>query len=376
MANSLSSDKRFTASKKADDEKSVWFYFLRDSTGQIAKCQKCDKELKTAGGSTKGLHVHLHTKHDIDLLKRKPATDAESGESSASLKNSSSSSSAPCDDQINPTTNKRCRVKISGYFVPQNDKSLGATLARMIALDGLSFNIFCTSQDLRDAVRASGHHNLPTSPTGIQMLVMRYASSLRAQVTAEIKEERKAGQKFSLTFDEWSSLRNRRYMNINVHTKEGKFWSLGLTRVEGTMPAKKCIELVSKRLQMHGLRIESDVVCITTDGASVMTKVGKDLSRYSIAQQLCIAHGLQLAVLDVLYKKQAELHFPESNGEAETDSCIFESAATDGISITESEMVTSATHCLTKKQTLKMKCCKLCLAAETRNLHSTQTTLI
>ena len=35
MANSLSSE-RFTASKKADDEKSVWFYFLRDSTGQIA----------------------------------------------------------------------------------------------------------------------------------------------------------------------------------------------------------------------------------------------------------------------------------------------------------------------------------------------------
>jgi len=27
-------------------------------------------------------------------------------------------------------------------------------------------------------------------------------------------------QKFSLTFDEWTSRKNRRYLNINVHYKE------------------------------------------------------------------------------------------------------------------------------------------------------------
>lgn len=45
----------------------------------------------------------------------------------------------------------------------------------------------------------------------------------------------------------------------------------------------------------------NEIVCIMTDGASVMTKVGK-ISPTD--QQLCFAHGLQLAVLDVLYRKK------------------------------------------------------------------------
>ena len=28
------------------DENSVWFYFLRDKENQLAKCKKCDKEVK------------------------------------------------------------------------------------------------------------------------------------------------------------------------------------------------------------------------------------------------------------------------------------------------------------------------------------------
>ncbi|CAB3224184.1 unnamed protein product [Arctia plantaginis] len=42
---------------------------------------------------------------------------------------------------------------------------------------------------------------------------------------------------------------------------------------------------------------------MTTDGASVMVKVGKLVSCY---QQLCFAHGIQLAVVDILYKKRVE----------------------------------------------------------------------
>lgn len=41
-----------------------------------------------------------------------------------------------------------------------------------------------------------------------------------------------------------------------------------------------------------------------TDGASVMTKIGKISSTY---QQLCFAHGIQLAVIDVLYKNKSKV---------------------------------------------------------------------
>ena len=38
-----------------------------------------------------------------------------------------------------------------------------------------------------------------------------------------------------------------------------------------------------------------------TDGASVMKKLG---GCWLVNQQLCFAHGVQLAVIDVLYKKR------------------------------------------------------------------------
>ena len=48
-----------------------------------------------------------------------------------------------------------------------NDASLSAVLARMTACDGLSFNIFTTSPDLRKSLTALGH-SLPKSVVGIR----------------------------------------------------------------------------------------------------------------------------------------------------------------------------------------------------------------
>lgn len=49
------------------------------------------------------------------------------------------------------------------------------------------------------------------------------------------------------------------------------------------------------------LDLQPDIIGMRTVGASVMVKVGKLESRY---QQLCFAHDIQLAVVDILYKKK------------------------------------------------------------------------
>jgi hypothetical protein len=90
-------------------------------------------------------------------------------------------------------------------------------------------------------------------------------------------------------------------MNVNVHGKAATIWNLGLVRVHGSMPAEKCVELLEKKLSAFGLSLKDDIVAICTDGASVMTKVGKLITS---EQQLCYAHGIQLAVIDVLYRKR------------------------------------------------------------------------
>ena len=120
---------------------------------------------------------------------------------------------------------------------------------------------------------------------------------------------KKQNRKFSLSFDEWTSLKNRRYLNLNVHI-QNKFWKLGLVRVHGSLPAESCIKLIEERMDLFGLNVHEDVVCIATDGAAVMLKDGKLLC---CEQQFCVAYGIHLAVLDVLYKKPVYKSVEEIN---------------------------------------------------------------
>ena len=65
------------------------------------------------------------------------------------------------------------------------------------------------------------------------------------------------------------------------------------------MPVEKCISLLKERLHNFKIKLEDDTIDITTDGASVMKKLGKILEiDYTLPT-------LQLAVISVLYKKDA-----------------------------------------------------------------------
>ena len=66
----------------------------------------------------------------------------------------------------------------------------------------------------------------------------------------------------------------------------------------GSMPAEKCADLLRVKLAEFDLDLSRHVTCVTTDGASVMAKFGRSLP---CEHQLCFAHGVHLAVIDVLY---------------------------------------------------------------------------
>lgn len=257
----------------------AWEYFLRERMGQCAQCKICKSTIKTVGGSTKGLHVHLETKHKINVRKR----PSEKG-----------------DETENEMPAKSANTLDKYGFLAPDDLSLPATLARMAACDGIPFQTFAKSNDLRRGLHALGFTDIPQSPNGIHGIIMAHGDSIRKQTIAELASMKKNGTRFSVTFDEWTSLQNRRYMNVNVHAGGEKFWNLGLIRVKGSMPATQCIKLLKEKLSMFGLNLDNDIVCIVTDGASVMTKTGKLINAQ---HQLCLAHGIQLAVLDILYKK-------------------------------------------------------------------------
>lgn len=249
----------------------VWNYFQRNNAKTEATCNICKKIIKTNGGSTSGVHSHLKTQHKINSMKRK----------------------------LELNTNIKCSEKsskITTFFSKAIDDSFPAVAARMVAKDGMPFTIFCTSMDLRNLLIAKGY-NVPKSSNTIRDIIMKYAENINQSIVNEISQRIHQGETLSLTFDEWTSLKNRRYMNVNVHAHE-TFWNLGLCRVSGSMPADKCIEILKKKLSQFNIHLEH-IISITTDEASIMQKVGRLLN---VHHQLCLAHGIQLAIVKVLYK--------------------------------------------------------------------------
>ena len=239
----------------------IWKHFLKSVCGKLAQCKACNKTLKCDGGSTKGLHVHLKSAHQIDILIKRKNTQTE-----------------------NDTQTKRSKIQTIDKFV--NDATLSAILTRMTACDGLPFSIFITSQDLRKSLTALGH-TLPKSVTSIREQVMKYGLHVTERIKHDLILKKSNGEKFSITLDEWTSMRNRRYLNLNVHGV-GYFWNLGLVRIHGSFSAEKCIETISSKLKDFELDLQSDIIAITTDGCSMMKKVGRLLPTI---HQLCYAHG-------------------------------------------------------------------------------------
>jgi len=146
-----------------------------------------------------------------------------------------------------------------------DENSLPATLSRLTACDGLSFTVIVKSKDLRRGLVSMGFSQLPTSVDSIKQQVMKYGQKVRSLVMANLERKKAEGQRFSLTFDEWTSTRNRRYMNINAHARDGEYWSLGLLRVHGSMSVDRCVTLVEQKLtefvQRHRVHLHRRLQC-------------------------------------------------------------------------------------------------------------------
>ena len=134
-------------------------------------------------------------------------------------------------------------------------------------------------------------------------LVYKQYDEVKDLVMTEMKQSLDSGKRFSLTLDEYSSLKNKRYLNINVHQDKDKFWNLGMVAISGRMTSEKIVEEVENKLTEFDLSLKRHIVASVTDGASVMVKFGRIIE---CEHQLCFAHAIHLAVCDVLYKKQTD----------------------------------------------------------------------
>lgn len=271
--------------------KSVAWQYFDKLDAESAQCKLCENKaiILTKGGSTKGLISHLAAKHHVNI-----------GSSSCGIGNSKATLKRPCNDtseEVKLDEQQKCKKsKITEYFTKTDNNSLDAVVARMTSLDYFPFRVFITSNDLRLSMQARGF-TLPKSEVTIHKIVMDYAVSAKERTKLYLNKKKIVGDRFACTLDEWSSKRNRRYLGVTLSTHDHVSINLGLLRIS-SMPADVCVVNVTKFLQEFGVNVPSDVICFSTDGASVMKKFG---SLIGTEHQLCYAHGIHLAVCEVLY---------------------------------------------------------------------------
>jgi hypothetical protein len=268
----------------------VWNHYKRD--GDTATCNKCMKKITCKGSTTTPMINHLKLIHSI-ILK-----EYDSGESS----------------------NKKAKFEtvpsVLNYLKRQE---LDEIVSRLVAEDGITVNTITKSSFIRESISSRGY-SLPTHPSSNMKLVISFFNKIKIQQIKTISDAKKYNKRFSLTLDEWTSLANKRFFNINLHSKSFHI-NLGLLRIPGKCDALETKILVSKRLAEYNIDLGADIVSSTSDGAPVMVKFGKE----SPAEfNLCFNHGIHLAVLDVLYKKNENPGKHINKNDSESDEENFE----------------------------------------------------
>lgn len=288
----------------------VWKHFEKVNK-EVAKCKSCNASLSCKGSSTGGLIRHLNARHKIEIKvkaseptpppNKKRCAEAESGEPSTSL--------PP------PTTPTASGNGLLKYVTRQSkSKPMDELLAELVAVDGFAPYAIAKSSFIRDSMKSRGYELPHSSHNIMSNHVMKFFEQAKRETIDRIKELREEGKRFSMTLDEWSSIRNRRYLNVNLHTNQALF-NLGLIRIKGSCPSEELERLTNEKLKEFMVSM-ADIVAATTDGAAVMVKFG---NRMPTIHQQCYNHAFHLAIVDVIFKKKASASALEDEGREESE---------------------------------------------------------
>lgn len=275
---SNSSDWKEPNGKKSE----VWKHVLvKSGDDSVVKCKYCSAKFNPKQATT-SLIYHLQKKEGISLKK--------------------SSEPKEVDGKF-----KQKQLTIQSCL--QKKDCAEVVLARLLAVDLLPMYKLEKSKDIQNGWAAQGL-KIPTTRKAMKKMFLSFTDKIKTNFKQELAAKISDKDRFSISLDEWTSIKNQRYMGLNLHLNDATVQSLGMVRIKGSMTAENGLDLVKKRLEDFGLTLQDHIVGMVTDGASVMVKTGR-LS--GIIHQICHSHGLHLAVCDVLYKKR---HNEEDTNEA------------------------------------------------------------
>lgn len=256
----------------------AWEYFTQ-SKNKKAECNICKTNLTMVNSSTTSLFKHLKTRHNINpnLDKRNLEADSEAG----------------------------CSFKKPKTMMDYVKRiSLEEIVSKLAAVDGISIRAITRSEFIRESIAKHGF-KLPKNETDVMTLIHDHFQGMKNQMICELSEKIKNNVRFSLTLDEWTSTRMKKYVNVILHgAPKEEPYNLGLVRLFGSCTATQLLEVVTHHLASFEVNYEQHIVGTTGDGASMMVKFGKECPTL---YQLCLNHGVHLGVCDTLYKKKSNI---------------------------------------------------------------------
>ena len=194
-------------------------------------------------------------------------------------------------------------------------------MAEMAAKGGFTFHAIANSSFIRKSLTSQGLQAPHDSKTVAKMVLM-FANGKKHDMAKEIEAMIQCGERFSASLDEYTSIIYRRLASVNLHSKD-KFYSLGLVRIDGSLNAACATELLRETFGVQGFTGQSYCSHGFSDAAAMMLKMGhKILTEH----QVCLAHSVHLAVIEVLYETKAYIQAP---GPDETNDDNFQELICD-----------------------------------------------
>lgn len=236
-----------------------------------AVCKRCGDLIKCSGGSTSSIRSHLKNKHGIDINSNHCA------DNEASLP-----------------------VKKNKTILDYTEKQTLKEIVSCLAIDGISIRAITRNKYIRDSIHRDGFH-LPANESDVMKLLHEDYEDKKNKMIIEIKGKIEQETKFSMSIDEYTTIRGRRYFGINLHEGgSNKIFKTGIVRIFESCPAELMVNIVDEHLMSFGVSMQKDVVGSCQDGAAVNKKF---MRLINIIGQYCLNHGIHLAVTDTLYKK-------------------------------------------------------------------------
>lgn len=211
----------------------VWLYFTKEGPKK-ARCNVNDcGKLFSAGSGTSNLSTHLKAFHAI----------VDKGVDQAG----SSGAGAEADNDEVKQKVKRQKTIHECFELT----SFEETIARLAAKDGLSFKQITECQYLRHSLAGDfPSSTILKNQSAMADIVEKFYKNSKDKTVQKLEKLKNEGMRFSATLDEWTSLKNIRYMNINIHyatsMNKTEYINLGMIRIEGSCPAERMSELVRK----------------------------------------------------------------------------------------------------------------------------------